>query len=94
MSKQFKVDGFTDWQPLVLVIHLFLSLKKSIGYFVYISNVIPLPSFLSENPYPTFPPPAFMKVLPHPPAHSHPTVLAFPFAEASNLHRTKDLLSL
>jgi hypothetical protein len=35
-------------------------------FFVYISNVIPFPSFHSANPYPIPPYPASMRVLPHP----------------------------
>jgi hypothetical protein len=48
--------------------------------FIYISNVVLLPSFLSPNP-PSHPPLPFasMRVLPHPPTYSFLTTLAFPF---------------
>jgi hypothetical protein len=42
--------------------------------------------------HPISPPFASMRVLCHPPAHFCLTWLAFPYAEASNLHRTKGLL--
>jgi hypothetical protein len=34
--------------------------------FIYISNVFPLPGFSSANPLSHPPPPASMRVLPHP----------------------------
>jgi hypothetical protein len=40
--------------------------------FIYISNVILFPGFLSANPYPIYPPPVSMGVLPHPPIPSSP----------------------
>jgi hypothetical protein len=52
-------------------------------FFIYISNVIPFPGSRSQlllgNPYPIFPLPAFMGVLPHPSTHSRLHVLAFPY---------------
>jgi F0F1-type ATP synthase membrane subunit a len=45
--------------------------------FVYISNVIPIPSF---------PPSPVSMRCSHPPTHSHLTTLALPFAVASSLH--------
>jgi hypothetical protein len=47
--------------------------------YIYISNVIPFPSFPSRNPYPTLPLPASMRVLTHTPTHSHLPTLAFPY---------------
>jgi hypothetical protein len=45
-------------------------------FFIYISNAIPFPSFLSENPlYPPSPP------APQP-THSHFLALAFPYTGA------------
>ena len=46
-----------------------------------------------QIPCPITPPPASMRVLPHPPTHSLLTDLAFPYTGASSLHRTKDLSS-
>jgi hypothetical protein len=61
--------------------------------FIYISNVIPLPSFLSQN-HPSQPfPSATLRVFPHPPSHSLPISLAFPYTGASSLHRIKGLPS-
>jgi hypothetical protein len=58
-----------------------------IRYFIYISNVIPFPSFPSENPLST----------PHSlcsPSHPLPyLVLEFPYTGAQSLHRTKGLSS-
>jgi hypothetical protein len=63
-------------------------------FFIYISNVIPFPGFPSENPLSHLPPHiAFMRVLRHPPTHSHLTALKFPYTGTSNLHRTKCLSS-
>jgi hypothetical protein len=43
---------------------------KLVILFIYISNVIPLPNFLSTNPLYVFPPSlASMRVLLHPPTH-------------------------
>ena len=60
--------------------------------FNWTSNVIPLPCFPSANPQST-PPPASMRMLPYQPTHLCITALAFPYAGASSLHRTKGLLS-
>jgi hypothetical protein len=57
--------------------------------FIYISNVIPFPSFSSWNSLPILPPPASVRVL----THSHFPALAFPYNGASKLHRTKGLSS-
>jgi len=71
-------------------------LNYFIGFllFIYISNVIPLPDFPSSNPlsYPPFPH-ASTRVLPYPLTPSHLIALAFPYAGASSLHRTKGLPS-
>jgi hypothetical protein len=40
--------------------------------FIYISNIIPLPSFPAENPYPTSPPPCFYVGAPHLPTPASP----------------------
>jgi hypothetical protein len=67
-----------------------------IGYFIlffYISNVIPLPSFPSTNPHPVPPPPASVRVLPHPPTHFCLSSLAFLYPGSSSLHRTNGLSS-
>jgi hypothetical protein len=50
-------------------------------FFIYISNVIPFPG-TPEVTYPILPPPAFMRVFPHPPTHSHLPALAFPYTGA------------
>jgi hypothetical protein len=47
-----------------------------------------------KKPHPTTLSPASTRVLPYPRVHSCPMALAFPYAEASHLHRTKDLPSL
>jgi hypothetical protein len=64
--------------------------------FLYISNDIPLPCWLTLHNSPTpfiihllLPPLCFYGVLTHPP--THPTTPAFPYAGASNLHRTIDV---
>ena len=41
-----------------------------------------------RNPLSHPPPPASMRVLPHPPTHSHLIPLAFPFSGASGLYMT------
>ena len=46
-----------------------------------------------KTPYPILPPPASMRVFPHPPTHSCLTTLASPFDGATSLHRTKHLPS-
>jgi hypothetical protein len=57
------------------------------GYlFIGISNVIILPSSHSTNPL--SPPPASMRMLPHPPTYSCPCSLALPYPGSSSLHRT------
>jgi hypothetical protein len=62
--------------------------------FIYITYVIPLLGFPSENLYSTPLSPASMRVLPtHPPTHSHFTALAFSYAVASSFFRTKSLPS-
>jgi hypothetical protein len=43
------------------------------------------------NPHYILPFPPSMRVLPHPPTHSHLTSLALPYTRASSLHRTKGL---
>jgi hypothetical protein len=58
--------------------------------FIYIWNVIPPSWFPLHNPPKSFPlPTASMIVLPNPPTHSCLTTLAFPYAVAFSLHRTK-----
>jgi hypothetical protein len=62
--------------------------------FIYISNIIPFPSSHPlENSYPILPPPASMRVFPHPPTYSLLPTLAFLYTGASSLHRTKSLSS-
>ena len=63
--------------------------------FIYISNVIPLPSSPFANSLSHSPPlpPASMGVLPHPPTHSCLPTLAFPCTGAPSLHRTKGFSS-
>ena len=46
-----------------------------------------------ETTYPILPLPASMRVLPHPPIHSHGNTPAFSYTGALNLHRTKEFLS-
>jgi hypothetical protein len=53
----------------------------------------PFPVSPLENPYPFLPPPASLRVLTHPPTHSHLTALAFPYTGESSLHRTKGFSS-
>jgi hypothetical protein len=62
-------------------------------FFIYISNVFsPFQVSPSETPYPIPSPPAFMKVLLHPPTPILLT-LAFPYTEALNTLRPKGLSS-
>ena len=61
--------------------------------FIYISNVIPFLSIHSTSPHLLLPPPAFMRVLPHPPTYSCLSDLTFPYPESSSLQRTKGLPS-
>jgi hypothetical protein len=56
-------------------------------FFIYISNAIPFPSFLSDNPLYLPPLPA------SPPTHSHFLALASPYTGAYNLCKTKGLSS-
>jgi hypothetical protein len=56
-------------------------------YFIYISNVILFPGFLSKNPYPLPSTPA------HQPTDSHFLALAFPYTGAERLHRSKGFSS-
>jgi hypothetical protein len=62
--------------------------------FIYTSNVV-LPSWLPlcTPPIPSPLPLPLWGCSPTPPAHSYLTTLAFPFAGASSLHRTKGLHS-
>jgi hypothetical protein len=57
-------------------------------FFYYISNVIPFPSFPSENSLSPCPPPPCSPT--HPLLHPGP---GFPYTEAKNLHRTRGLSS-
>ena len=50
--------------------------------FVFISNVIPFPSFSSSKPLSHLPPTSFMTVLPYPPIHSCLTTLSFHYTGA------------
>jgi hypothetical protein len=54
-------------------------------FFIYISNVIPFLSFLSENPLSFLPPPAPQ------PIDSSFLALAFPYTGAQNLRKTQGL---
>jgi hypothetical protein len=55
--------------------------------WIYISNVIPFPTFPLETPYTI--PPTSVRMLPLPPTHSQFRALAFPYTGTSRLHRTK-----
>ena len=72
------------------------TLSKQVGYFywvfIYIPNVIPFLS-LPANPLPSPLPPTSMRVLSHPPTHSHLTTLAFPNTGTKSHHRTNGLSS-
>jgi hypothetical protein len=50
---------------------------------IYISNVIPFPSFTSGNPPSHVPSTFSMRVFPHPPTHFLLPTLAFPTTAAS-----------
>ena len=69
----------------------FFCFFKNFFLFIYISNVNPFPGFPSATPYPNLL--SSMRLLPHPPTHSHLTALAFPYTGALSLHRTKGLPS-
>jgi hypothetical protein len=69
---------------LKLIFHFPLFFSLDI-LFIYISNFIPFPSFLSTNPLSHPPAPAYMRVLPHPTTHSHLNTLAFLYTVASTL---------
>ena len=60
--------------------------------FIYISNVIPLPSFPSTSPLPPPPSPYFYDGAP-PVPYSCLRGLAFSYSGSSNLHWTKGLPS-
>jgi hypothetical protein len=66
MFKVFK----TTW-----IFHIFPFFLLDI-FFIYISNVFPIPGFPSENPLSILPPPA------HKPTHSHFPALALPYTGA------------
>ena len=62
-------------------------------FFIYISNVIPFPSFPSGTPLSHSSFPCFYESAP---THTHPLpfhLLAFPYTGASNFHRKKDFPS-
>jgi hypothetical protein len=61
---------------LLLFCFVFVLFLFFIRYFLYISNVIPFPSFPSENPLSSPAPPA------HQSTHSHFLALAFPYTGA------------
>jgi hypothetical protein len=61
--------------------------------FICISNVIPPSQFILHNPSIPYSSPCFYEGALHPPTHSCLTALAFPYAGASSLHRTKGLPS-
>ena len=48
---------------------------------------------LWKSPYSILHPPAFMRVFPNSPTHSHLPALAFHYTGASSLHGTKGLFS-
>ena len=62
-------------------------------FFIYISNGFPFPGLPFRTPYPILPPPASMRVLPHPPTHSHLPALAFPYTGVLNPLRHKGCFS-
>ena len=72
-----------------------------IGYFIHFIHIYSLtfqmlslfPVFPSATPLYHSPPPACMRVLPHPPTHSCLHTLKFPYTGALSLHRTKGLSS-
>ena len=49
--------------------------------------------FPLQTPFPILPSPTSMRMFLHLLTHFHLTTLAFPYTEASSLHRTKDLSS-
>jgi hypothetical protein len=55
----------TELHPEPMPFNFFLFLLDIL--YIYTSNVIPISSFPSGNPHPILPPPASMRVLPHPP---------------------------
>ena len=59
--------------------------------FIYISNVIPFPGFTSTNPHPIPMHPASMRVITSATHTLLSHALAFSYAGASSLHRTKGL---
>jgi len=59
-------------------------------YFIYISNVIPLPSFPSTNSYPHLHP-CLYEGAPHLPSYSCLSGLVSPYSGSSSLHTTKGL---
>jgi hypothetical protein len=69
------------WNMLLISIELALQpvqLKFFIGYFIYISNVIPLSWFTPQKPpIPILSPPASMRVCPYLPTHSCLPALEF-----------------
>jgi hypothetical protein len=65
-----------------------------IGYFIYISNVMPFPGFSSANSLSHPLSPCYYDgARPHPPTHSCLTVLTFLYTGTSSLHRIKGLPS-
>jgi hypothetical protein len=66
---------------------------KLVILFIYISNMISLPSFPSTNPLFSLPRPAPMRVCPQPATHPCLSTLAFPYAGSSSLHKNKGLPS-
>jgi hypothetical protein len=68
-------------------IFLNVNFLLDIYIFIYISNAIPFPSFLSESPLYL---PPYSRLAPQP-THSHFLARAFPCTGAYNLRKTKGL---
>jgi hypothetical protein len=85
-----KIEDFLDRYHLLMLnqdqVNYFFPFLLVI-LFIYISNVIPCPSFHFTNTLP--PPPDLMRVLPNQLTHSCLQALAFPYAESLDLHKNK-----
>jgi hypothetical protein len=62
-------------------------------FFFYILSVIPFPGVPYGNPLSHPPPTASVRIVPHPPTHSHFSILTFPYTQALSLHRNKGMSS-
>jgi hypothetical protein len=92
--RNYNQDTLSENIYLLIFINHFINLHLFIFdvLFIYISNVIHLPSFPSDKPLFHLPSSCIYEGAP-PLTHSHLTALALPYTETLSLHRVKGLSS-